>query len=183
VAKPEERTVFQATFGVVSFGTPQLYPGNKLLIEFIDRLCQLPDELNPAPRTYQFEDYKSGTWKEDVKFLHKRLDCYKTIAIKIPEIFCFETEPLDGFGFIAKKEIAVLKARALRHEHCADISMRSHHVDMAKFTKDRSDFADLCEHIIRLYDGSQLLLEQRRSKTIEPLSALNCSTAFPPMTN
>jgi len=96
---PEEH-IFLSTFGVVSFGTPYMHPGNKPLNEFIDCLCWLPNRLNPKPRTDEFEDFASRQWKEDAEFLHKRLERYKAIATQIPEIFCYESKDVPEFGLV-----------------------------------------------------------------------------------
>lgn len=96
--------IYLSTFGIVSFGTPQTFPGNTPLTELVDHLCRIPDFLgSKSPiRTPEFEDFGKESWKEDVKGLQQRLHQYHHLAKEIPEVFCFESSKLRDTNEVSR---------------------------------------------------------------------------------
>jgi hypothetical protein len=153
----DEREIYLSTFGVISFGTPQIFTGktSMSLSDVVDRICQL--------RASTFEDSDSSTWENDVRNLETRLGRYKDIAKDIPEVFCYESSRTNG-SYVPLCTRRILPPKQDVHEFCEFVSIEADHINMCKFTSSSRQYRRIEELIRKLFDLSSSLLGKRRER-------------------
>ncbi|KAF1911408.1 hypothetical protein BDU57DRAFT_103208 [Ampelomyces quisqualis] len=150
-----DRKIYLSTFGIVSFGTPQVSPGSPPLINFVDELCA----------TQQFSELRafgdSKTRQADMAILQTRLESYKSIAREIPEVFCYES--IDSA--LSTRHATVLpKTPGLRHDLCVEVAIEADHNEMCKFHVDNDDYRTIFEAVSTFFHESGTILDKRRAR-------------------
>ncbi|KAF2809077.1 uncharacterized protein BDZ99DRAFT_45061 [Mytilinidion resinicola] len=147
------RTIYDATIGIVSFGTPQTFAGNEPISDLISGLCRLPEYLwsNCSARKPRYDDIDDicsdeSEWIQDLKSFRRRLDEYKTIAERIPEVFCFESSRVEN-------KMAVPPKLGFVNKHCKAVSIKRNHLELAKCAAfDHHDYKTISDSILKFYN-------------------------------
>lgn len=164
-----ERQIYLSTFGIVSFDSPHIFtgktPGKLSLSDIIGQLCGLSEQTmtNNDPRTLPFEDAYSPSWRRDIETLRDRLQVYKSIAVEIPELFCYSSD-LAARPSISARDIAVPPKRLMGcvHPLSDDLPIQADHSSICKFTTAANrDYAKLCNTIRQFLDESKTSLPER----------------------
>jgi hypothetical protein len=164
-----ERQIYLSTFGIVSFDSPHIFtgktPGKLSLSDIIGQLCGLSEQTMTSndPRTLPFEDAYSPSWRRDIETLRDRLQVYKSIAVEIPELFCYSSD-LAARPSISARDIAVPPKRLMGcvHPLSDDLPIQADHSSICKFTTVANrDYAKLCNTIRQFLDESKTSLPER----------------------
>ncbi|KAI9708076.1 MAG: Serine active site containing protein 1 [Bogoriella megaspora] len=160
------RDIYISTFGILSFGTPQTFSGNPPLLSMFERLYpHLYDNFGiSSPWTNsKIDSYSSEKWKKYIALLQQRLEEYKPIATKIPEVFCFESSRLGG-NTIASQKQAVPPRLDFVQPLSKAVSRNLHHWDLPKFTSPDKQFLEIMGYIKTFFENRLALMEDKKAE-------------------